>query len=260
MHMTDPPMTPAVALIFAGGAGTRMSDSQHLPKQFIEVAGVPILIHTLSRFEDSDVIDQIYLVVPNDWTEYAADLVERYRISKVACVLSGGDTALLSIFKGLSQMVTDQLPDQTIVVIHDGVRPIISSQLIEANVEMARREGNAITSIPAFETVAIKHVGNDTVETVIDRRRAFVLQAPQTFHLNQVYQTNLQAINDDTISNFVDQANMQAHYGERLFLLNGFRGNVKITIPDDVTYFTYLVETGQYERIIMSQDMDGRMP
>lgn len=251
--------SPGVALVFAGGSGVRMDRKDNLPKQFIEVDGVPILVHTLRRFQECAAIDLIYIVVGEAWIDHVDGLVASYGISKVAGVTAGGVTALDSIFNGLQKMYDDGVPKTAIVAIHDGVRPIINVDLVTANIEMARRDGNAITSIPAFETVALKNNDDDTVETVVDRHRAYVLQAPQTFVFEDVYNINVRAKAEATIDKFVDQANMQAYYGKTLHLLDGFRGNVKITIPDDVRYFNYLVETGEYDRIISGhQAVNGK--
>jgi len=248
----------AVALIFAGGSGTRMRQEDGLPKQFIEVAGIPILVHTLQRFQECDSIDAIYLVVPPTWTEHVLNLVMNFSIFKTAAVVPGGNTALESIFCGLQRMVDDGVPSDAVVAIHDGVRPIVTNSLITTNVETARSMGNAVTSIPAFETVALRQEGSDIVENVVDRHRAYVLQAPQTYHLGDVYDMNLRAQADGTLGKFVDQANMQSYYGKVLHLVEGFRGNVKITIPDDVRYFTYLVETGEYDKIVATQPLMER--
>jgi len=140
------------------------------------------------------------------------------------------------------------------VMIHDGVRPIINRQLIEGSIELARAAGNAVVGIPAFETVALKPPGSDVVSSVVDRRQAYVLQAPQTFRLRDVFDLNQRAVAEGTIDRFVDQADMQAHFGRDLHLLPGLRGNVKITTPDDVAYFTYLVETGRYDRLISGEE------
>jgi len=246
---------PAVGLVFAGGSGTRMCQKDGIPKQFIEVDGTPILIHTLRRFQECSSIDLIYVVVPSGWVDYMIELVISFSISKVALVVPGGGTALESIFHGLKQMVNDGIPGESIVAIHDGVRPIINRELIMNNVQIAQDKGNAITSIPAFETVALKKGRDDLVKKVVNRKKAFVLQAPQTYHLSDVYETNLRAQQDNVMQNFVDQANMQYHYGKPQHLIEGFRGNIKITIPDDVRYFTYLVETGEYEKIIAAHSL-----
>ena len=256
--MLNQTVSPGVALVFAGGSGTRMDRKDNLPKQFIEVGDAPILVHTLRRFQECPAIDQIYVVVGEAWIEHVRTLAQDFSIDKVACVTAGGTTALESIFNGLKQMVADGVPETAIVAIHDGVRPIINCRLITASLELARREGNAITSIPAFETVALAHGDGDTVESVVDRQRAFVLQAPQTFTLADVYRLNRRAQTEETMGRFVDQANMQAYYGQTLHLLPGFRGNVKITIPDDVRYFNYLIETGEYERIVSDHEAGAK--
>jgi len=227
-----------------------MGNGGILPKQFIEVEGVPILVHTLRRFQESSGVDMIYVVLPQAWVEHGLNLVTQYQIDKVVRIVPGGRTALESIFNGLTQIMEDGVAEDSLVMIHDGVRPIINHQLIETSVTTAMNQGNAISCIPAFETVALKRESGDLVETVVDRHRAYVLQAPQTFRLGAVYNINVRAQLDGKMGDFVDQANMQAHYGQELHLVEGLRGNVKITIPDDVRYFTYLVRSGEYQNIV----------
>ncbi|MDR0784157.1 MAG: 2-C-methyl-D-erythritol 4-phosphate cytidylyltransferase [Propionibacteriaceae bacterium] len=248
-----------MALVFAGGVGTRMDRGDDLPKQFIEVGGSPILVHTLRRFQECPDVDLVYLVVPTSWIDHTIKLVTGYRLSKVAAVVRGGDTALESVYNGLERIVADDLPENAIVLVHDGVRPIINNQLICANIDTTRQEGNAITCIPAFETIALRASTCDVVDSVVNRQSAVVLQAPQTFFLADVFETNLRAHQDGVMSGFVDQADMQSYYGKPLHLVEGFRGNVKITIPDDVRYFSYLIETGAYAQVITDQPDRARV-
>lgn len=192
----------------------------------------------------------IYIVVLESWVDETRKMAEAHGIDKAKGVIAGGGSALDSIYLGLKQMVADRLPSDTIVEIHDGVRPIITESMIRANAEATVLHGNAITCIPAFETMALCKSGSLHVEHVVDRKRAYTLQAPQTFRLGEAYAINARAQDEQTVGQFVDQANMHDYYGVPLRLIEGIRGNVKITIPDDVSYFTYLVESGEYARMI----------
>ncbi|MDR1791378.1 MAG: 2-C-methyl-D-erythritol 4-phosphate cytidylyltransferase [Propionibacteriaceae bacterium] len=242
--------SPVYALIFAGGAGTRMQHEDNLPKQFIKVGEVPIIVHTLRRFQECDAVDHIYVVSIASYIDYVKELATDFGITKVVGVLRGGSTALESIFLGLRRMITDGVDEDAIVLIHDGVRPIITDSLIRENIDVTAAEGNAISSIPAYETVASRVLDTDLVEEIADRKRMLVLQAPQTFRLGHVYDVNVRAERAGLLGAFVDQAHMQSYYGHKLHLVPGLRGNVKITFPEDVRYFTYLVDTGAYARIL----------
>jgi 2-C-methyl-D-erythritol 4-phosphate cytidylyltransferase len=234
-----------------------MGRGDDLPKQFIEVGDAPILIHTLRRLQGCGAVDSIYLVSIQSWLDRARELAAEHGIDKLKAVLPGGGSALESIFFGLRRIVEDGTPDDAVVLIHDGVRPMLTDQLIRDNIALTRERGNAITSIPAFETVALRVADSDEVEQVVDRHRAWVLQAPQTFRLRDAYEVNVRAAAEGMLGRFVDQANMQRHYGHTLHLIEGYRGNVKITIPGDVEYFRFLFDSGRYDKLIGGETWEG---
>ena len=134
------------AVIFAGGTGSRMN-SKVLPKQFLKIYGKPVIIHTLEVFENCDEIDEIIVVILQGWERYLQCLLEQYRITKVKKVVTGGETGQQSIYNGLKEI------RDGIVLIHDGVRPFISSKLIKENIEMAKVNKIAITCVKAKETL-----------------------------------------------------------------------------------------------------------
>ena len=127
-----------IAIIFAGGAGKRLQEScadnfvQNLPKQFLDVNGCPILIHTLNIFQQNDKVDKIYIATHKDYDEYTRELVEKHNITKIAGITIGADTALGSQYNAL-KMAEQENPANSIVLIHDGVRPNVSQKTL-ANV------------------------------------------------------------------------------------------------------------------------------
>jgi len=238
-----------VAVIFAGGVGARMDHVDNLPKQFIEVRGKPILVYTLEHFQNHPEIDAIYFVSLADYIPHVEELVAKFGIDKVRAIVPGGDSAHASIANGLKRAVADGHPRDAVVLIHDGVRPIINGKLISDNIASVLQHVNGITSIPAFETVAKAWEGTAIVEEVTDRNKMHVLQAPQSFRLGDVHDVNIPAEVDALVGRFVDQAHLMHHYGRRLHMVSGLRGNVKITVPLDAVFFTFLVESGEHERI-----------
>jgi 2-C-methyl-D-erythritol 4-phosphate cytidylyltransferase len=237
-----------IAVIFAGGVGSRMRNKKG-PKQFMEVLGKPILAYTLDRFSKHEEIDQIYLVVNDTHIQETKDIIEKFGINKVQAVVAGGETAHGSIIKGIEAAKAGGAQDDDVVIFHDGVRPIIDNKTISQNIETAKLYGNAITSIPAFETVA-RSVDGETVESVTVRDEMFILQAPQTYRFGDAFDLNEQAKADGIVGKVVDQAELNRHYGKTLYLVDGIRGNVKITVPLDFAYFEFLVESGKYENIL----------
>ena len=118
-----------IGIIFAGGVGSRMH-SKEKPKQFLEIYNKPIIIHTLEHFEKNKLIDDIVVVCVEGWIDYLNELIYKYRISKVRKVVSGGNSGQLSIYNGLCAAKELAGADNAIVLIHDGVRPLISSELL----------------------------------------------------------------------------------------------------------------------------------
>ena len=143
-----------IAVIFAGGTGQRMNTASK-PKQFLELHGKPILIYTLENFQNHQQIDGIVLVCLESWIDYCNELLQKYHITKALKVVPGGNSGQESIFKGL-KIANDILDEQNnIVLIHDGVRPLINEKLITDCIAMVKNKGNAVTVSPAIETILI---------------------------------------------------------------------------------------------------------
>jgi 2-C-methyl-D-erythritol 4-phosphate cytidylyltransferase len=234
----------AIAIIFAGGTGSRMGPRDEIPKQFRVVGGRPILVRTLEHFEDHEDVHGIYLSCLSTHVQHALALIRQFGLTKVRGITPGGETSQHSILNALRCAVEDGVPDGTIALIHDGVRPVITPALITANVRCAEKYGSAITAIPCFETIAMSLDGACTVESVPARQLMHVLQAPQTFLLGEAYRMNVRSLDDGLLGSFVDQAQLMNHYGGRLRLVPGLRGNVKITTDFDLVQFRLMVEAG----------------
>lgn len=254
--MAEPASSPrGIAVIFAGGVGSRMGHADNLPKQFIRVQGKPILVWTIQHFQNHPEIDRIYLVSLADWLDVVQKIVAEYHLDKVRAIVAGGESAQGSILNGLQAAIDDGNDRDDIVLIHDGVRPIINAAMISDNIRSVHRHGNGITSIPAFETVAQAWEGSQVVETVTDRNKMHILQAPQSFRLGEIYELNEIVREDGLLGRFVDQAHLCDHFKKRLHLVEGIRGNVKITVPLDVVFLTHLIDSGEYDRV--TQGLDG---
>ena len=143
-----------IAVIFAGGVGSRMH-SKSRPKQFLEMYNKPIIIHTLEHFENHSMIDAIVVVCIKEWIPYLKDLLYKYRIEKVRKVVPGGETGQLSIYNGLIAAKEISNVERSIVLIHDGVRPLINEKLIKNNIETVKKYGSAITTAKVKETILV---------------------------------------------------------------------------------------------------------
>ena len=143
-----------IAVIFAGGVGSRMH-SKERPKQFLEMYNKPIIIHTLEYFQNHPMIDAIVVVCIESWIPYLKELLYKFRIGKVKAVVPGGETGQLSIFHGLKAAKEIAENKRAIVLIHDGVRPLITEKLITDNIESVKMYGSAITSAKVKETILV---------------------------------------------------------------------------------------------------------
>ena len=146
-----------IAIIFAGGSGQRMNTAS-LPKQFLEVHGKPVLIYTLENFQNHPEIDAIVLVCLESWIDYAKKLLKKFGIDKAVAVVPGGATGQESIERGVAEAAAHYGED-SIVLIHDGVRPLISKALIDDCIRGVKEHGSAITVAPAIETIFLKSPG-----------------------------------------------------------------------------------------------------
>jgi len=249
-----------IAIIFAGGVGTRMS-SKSKPKQFLQVHGKPIIAHTINAFENADVIDGIIVVMVKEGIKYTHQIIQENSFKKVTAVIQGGKTGQQSIYFGL-QKAKEIYGDNCLVLIHDGVRPIIDTELIENNIFCAQKNGNAISGIKCIETV-ITLDDNNTCADVVDRSKAWHARAPQTFFLKDILKAHKKAIKDNL--EFVDSCTMMYHYGAKLNIIECKRNNIKVTTREDYTLvraYYDLLEDNQFlndyiedKRILVSLDL-----
>lgn len=234
-------------VIFAGGTGSRMKTSTK-PKQFLELHGKPIIIHTLEHFEQHPDIDHIVVVCLSEWIDYLEKLLIKFQINKVVEVVNGGFTGQMSIFNGLQALKGYSSSESDIVLIHDGVRPLIDHFTISNNIECVKTNGTAITVKPVIETV-IQVDEQNNITDVVDRSSCQTAVAPQGFYLNEIYQNHLKA-QEDGLFDFTDSATLMRHYGTRLSTVMGEPENIKITTPSDFYIFRAIYELRENSQIL----------
>ncbi len=234
-----------IAIIFAGGSGVRMGAG--VPKQFLEINGKPILIHTLQLFQEHEEIDKIYLAMSRDFIRYTQQLMLDYRISKVAAVVPGGATAQDSIYNALERAEQEN-PGDSVVLIHDGVRPFVEYGVISDNIEGVRQYGSAITSTPCFETILVSRDGEKVDELPL-RKESYAAQAPQSFYLKDILEAHraIRAVNPG-YENMVDACTIYRELGKQPHIVIGNRGNIKVTTPEDVYIFRALLQYKENEQ------------
>lgn len=235
-----------VGLIFAGGVGTRMN-SKGKPKQFLEMNGKPILIHTIEIFDKHPLIDSIVLVSNPSWIDYSKMLLKKYDMKKVRWIVPGGASGQESICNGLRTLVEEKLDEKTVVLIHDGVRPLIQEQTITDNIESVQKYGSAITCVPAYETIISVNDENMIVSTS-ERAKSKIARAPQSFYLYDIYQAH-KTVGFKYDDSIVDSATLMLKCQKKLHSIDGPMENIKITTPSDYYIFRAIVEAKENSQI-----------
>ena len=236
-----------IAIIFAGGSGRRMGAG--MPKQFLEINGKPIIIHTLDNFQNSPLIDKIYISCKKEYIRKLQNMLEYYRITKAAGVVEGGETGQASIYNGLVCALKDN-PEDSIVLIHDGVRPLISEEVIEENIESVEKYGTAVTCTPFFETPVIS-VSGEVVEDMPVRNYMFTAQAPQSFRLGELVKAHEEVRKTNPgYENIADSCYLYRSLGKEVHIVEGNRGNIKVTTPEDFYLLRALLQYRENEQIL----------
>lgn len=223
-----------IALIFAGGIGQRLNDNKNVvPKQFLKINEKPILVHTLLHFQKHKEIDKIYVVILPEYREYTKKLIMEFALEKVASLVDGGSSAQDSIYNGLKKIAADNQADD-IVLIHDGVRPVVSSEVISNTIASVKQYGTGITATPCYETILVSPDGIKPT-AVPYRKETFVAQAPQGFLLGEIFSAHEEVRNSKNgYKDIVDSCTLFHSLGKETHLVKGNFGNIKITTPQDV--------------------------
>jgi 2-C-methyl-D-erythritol 4-phosphate cytidylyltransferase len=214
------------ALIVAGGKGTRFHS--RIPKQYVALAGVPILTRTLRVFDVCDIIDRIVLVVPPGDSGFVRDaMIEPAGLRKSISVVAGGVRRQDSVFNGLAAIP----PEAEVVVIHDAVRPLVTNELITACVSAARLHGACIAALPVWDTLKrISHSG--CIEATLPRERVWMAQTPQAFQTTLIRIAHERAQCDPAAA--TDDASIVERMGAAVHILPGSPRNIKITTAEDL--------------------------
>lgn len=235
-----------IAVIFAGGSGQRMH-TKDKPKQFLMIHGKPIIVHTIEIFENHPEIDGIAVVCIEEWIPYMKEMIYRYRLDKIGSIVSGGKTGQMSIYNGLMAAAEVYGRHDNIVLIHDGVRPLINERTITDNIAAVKAHGSAITCARAQETFILVDDREEMTE-VPSRAHSRIAKAPQSFWLNDVLAVQEKAISDG-YTDVIDTCTLMRMYGKELFIVNGPHENIKITTPDDFYIFRALYDARENQQL-----------
>lgn len=216
------------ALIPAAGMGKRMGAS--INKQYLQLDGLPIVARTIAIFEQSPLIEAIYLVIPADEIPYCREhVVEACGFRKIRSIIPGGRERQNSVMNGLNAMRPD-VADDDIVLIHDGVRPLITPGLLAESISCARCNDGALVAVQAKDT--IKTVCDGIVINTPPRESLWQAQTPQTFRFGIIYDAHCSADQDGYVG--TDDASLVERRGGRVRVVNGDYRNIKITTPEDL--------------------------
>lgn len=208
------------ALIVAGGQGTRMKST--LPKQFLPVNDRPVLMHTLEQFRNDNL--EIVLVLNSEFHDYWNHLCNDYRFHIPHQLINGGNTRADSVLNGLKEMEKNSL-----VAVHDAVRPLVSNVLIEKLFNEAIKHGNAVPAVVLKESLRELN-GNDSY--AVDREQYRIIQTPQCFRTTEL----LEAFQNPDYFSFTDEASLYEQTGRKIHLVEGEYCNIKITFPEDLLF------------------------
>jgi 2-C-methyl-D-erythritol 4-phosphate cytidylyltransferase len=214
-----------IAIIAAAGAGTRMASDR--PKQFLLLAGTPVIFHTLRVFEQCDSIDEVIVVLPAEESAGFLSLAGKFGVRKLARVVPGGVTRSDSVKRGLMAI---RSATAEIVVVHDGVRPFVTVEEIDATIAAAKSDGAAILVAPVTDT--IKQVDYRAIVKTLDRgtlRRALTPQCFRYELLREAYQKA--DVNDPSLT---DESALVEQLGKRVSIVEGSARNIKITTAEDL--------------------------
>ena len=223
-----------VAIIVAAGQGSRMGGE--CPKQFRELAGIPIIIHTLRAFEQCEVIQEIIVVLPASESANFLSLAGKYDLRKLSKVVPGGITRSESVFHGLQAV---RATTAEVVAIHDGVRPFVSPDEITRTVKAAHEHEAAILVAPVTDT--IKEVAHDGIVRTIERSLLRRALTPQCFRYTLLRRAYEQAeVNDPELT---DESLLVERLGVQVAIVEGSPRNIKITTPEDLLVAEALIKS-----------------
>ena len=229
-----------IAIILASGIGQRMKNET--PKQFIIVKDKPIFLYSVLTFEDVDDIDYIFIVTSKDNIELVKKYVKEFNVTKVAGVIEGGSTRVESVRNGIKAIQDSGLAMHiSKILIHDAARPLVSKEIIQANIDAFKGLKNSeslgvVTSIKATDTI-VQSNDHEYVDRVLDRNSIYYNQTPQTFILYRMLPSYSDASNEAT-----DDVTIMKNHGEKIKIVEGSPLNFKITTPHDLLIFKSIVE------------------
>jgi len=228
-------------VLLAGGIGSRMGNNEK-PKQYLNIADKPIIIHTIEKFYLNDKFEKLYVLCPEQWIGHTKNLIRKYiGENDHLQVIAGGETRNETIMNAIRQIESEyEVDDETIILTHDSVRPFVTHRIIEENIEYASKYGACDTAIPATDTI-VQSDDNQVITTVPDRNKMYQGQTPQTFRLKKL-KALYESLTDEEKNIMTDAAKIFVIKGEKVHLVEGEVSNIKITYPYDLKVAEALIQ------------------
>ncbi len=230
-----------IALLTAGGVGNRMG--QDIPKQFMTIDNIPVIIYTMQAFQRHPLVDAIAVVCLQGWQVVLQAYANQFNITKLKWIFEGGDSNQHSIRNGLEGLHDAGRPDDDIILVHDGVRPLVSERIITENIEKCRKYGYAVTGLVCKE--AIMEKVDDCVKNIsIPRERLIRTQTPHTYRLGDLLKAHHEA-EEKRVQNTVASCTLMSALGvdSQRLVMGSERNGLKLTQTEDIDLFKALIHT-----------------
>ncbi len=228
-------------LILAGGVGQRMRRTG-MPKQFLEVFGKPIIIYTLQKFENCEDVDEVVIACHASWKEHMESMIKRYGLKKIKAIISGGKDRQDSVLNGVKYIQNNGAAPDDVIIIHDGVRPLIQESILSENTRVAKKYGNAMTVRPVIESVVITDSDEAGFSDFKKRDDTYTLTAPQSFQLSVLTKAYEDIKGKETPMPLLDSALVFTYLGNNIHIIKENNKNIKVTTPEDYYILKAMLE------------------
>lgn len=218
------------AAVLAGGSGLRMGGEK--PKQFLTVAGRPIIIRSIDAFAESGLVDEIYVAVSQDYADYTKNLIAEFCPEVKVNVITGGKNRNETLYNVLKKIENAGMTDDDIILTHDAVRPFINTRIISDNIEAVRKYGACDTVVPAVDTM-VRSADGEFISGIPARSELFHGQTPQSFNVKLLLDLYKQ-MTEDEFEIYTDACSVFTKNGKKVYLVTGDRNNIKLTYPEDM--------------------------
>ncbi len=229
------------AVILAGGVGTRMG--QTIPKQYIDIEGKPVLMHTLEKFQTCDKVDRIAIVADEEWRDQIRVWLAQYNITKFLDFATPGINRQESIFSGVTLCKDRSENEKDIVVIHDAARALVTSKLISDMIDALDGYDGCMAYLPLKDAIFFSETGH-TVDEIVDRNKLFSAQTPECFYLLPYWDINNRTAPEDRAL-IMGNYELAYRYGWKIHPVPGDENNFKLTTPGDMDRMTIILQASK---------------